>query len=1253
MNSYPNEFLAHPQPLMFVAGLTDGPSSPGPTTRGRSASVLSTSGSRRPSVNASSLLEPRGSEGLTSPMMSPGIQTMPLPNSPPDDSGAVVEDSGLVDERDREFEELRANLREALSGMGGKGKAWLAEGEKRNFRILLVDKGVRLPLRKIVPPSQPNESPLPPHSPLSPLSPSSPLYPDGLIAPIWVRKHAELIPSVFVLFLRLYESPLHPKVEQTAEEAQRRDKADRDMEKQKDDLLVKEVAERRRKLGERGIKLTVVLMASSATLDSPALDPRLSYLRRASALSAKASLFVLTPVPAEQLPDFVQSLQDALFDAAMEYYSNHAKRVRRKRSRVPVSQLGVPTPIQGGVIGRALGSQGWAVRYDWKAGWFAEVRGELDAARRHYEDCWNELARMFASTQMLPPRTKRWAEAKVLADCVAIRICRILLYEGEGPKALGPFFVHLKRFGDLSRGWGIGEETFEFWSWIARQYRIFAELLELGIQGGLRIPALAPPILPTAASAAAPPPGPDYFATPISSSSPLQVLQLPAFYYYTAACCSVQRKAKYEEALAVEQDAMSSEAGAASGYVSTAPGFANEKKIDHSALIVELFTKAYSLFKEQDPGHGRIALMVAFRIAETYCQSDQHNLAMRFFGRISSSFKHDRWTPIVRQIRGLWYECAQRTGNVESAARLLLEMMSPESGVDNETRAGLSDDLLSLLKTTSPSASEPLVVDMEDGGALIDVRAGFWQPISQTGTMVPFQIAMNCPTGVNIVDLPFSALHVSFLDDRPDVVIKSSENSPKSIDLGLITPLNAVEEQTAQLKWEEGERIVISGQLQGVAESEVQISSVKLVLSYKEWNIDVVFVPGLLGEWTAGGKTFIPVNELSSSVLFEAKPLVVSFDVKSPPSAYVGETVPLEVSVKNEDDRPVQGKLSVFLQPEDEDDGSTIALGSTVSKSLLDDISLGPLSPGESILKTLQLSLPRGGTKVVDFSLHGSVSLPSASETARTEEWHKTVVVPVLPPFSMQSKVTYRPTTRKGALGEALVGIILSAQGPGAIQIETVELQSEDWSEAKLLSSTLDMKGPASSFPQVWDSHVEYSISAHFAISPSRRASLSNLTSSHAALVFSWRRASSAPDTPLITTSLALPPLNLPARESFIHAHISPPTSVHLGQPFTLKLNLHNTHPSAAAMELSIQLDTADPFVWLGPRLSSLPDIPPGETNIVELRMMALGGTGWFATPNIRVFEGVEDLREEVRIVDLRETDGARDREGIMVFVRA
>ena len=82
-----------------------------------------------------------------------------------------------------------------------------------------------------------------------------------------MRKHAELVPSVFVLFLRLYESPpLVEGTEETTEEKAARETRDRAKEQEMDEVLVREIGERRRRLGERGIKLTVVLMASTETL---------------------------------------------------------------------------------------------------------------------------------------------------------------------------------------------------------------------------------------------------------------------------------------------------------------------------------------------------------------------------------------------------------------------------------------------------------------------------------------------------------------------------------------------------------------------------------------------------------------------------------------------------------------------------------------------------------------------------------------------------------------------------------------------------------------------------------------------------------------------------------------------------------------------------------------------------------------------------------------------------------------------------
>jgi hypothetical protein len=43
-------------------------------------------------------------------------------------------------EKDRDFEKLVSDLRGALEVKGGPGKVWLTEKERKDFRIMLVDK---------------------------------------------------------------------------------------------------------------------------------------------------------------------------------------------------------------------------------------------------------------------------------------------------------------------------------------------------------------------------------------------------------------------------------------------------------------------------------------------------------------------------------------------------------------------------------------------------------------------------------------------------------------------------------------------------------------------------------------------------------------------------------------------------------------------------------------------------------------------------------------------------------------------------------------------------------------------------------------------------------------------------------------------------------------------------------------------------------------------------------------------------------
>ena len=195
MNSYPPELLAQLAPVMFVAGLD--------------------------------------------PQAAPNSSPAPPPKS------------------SDPFQVLSLRLREALLAHR-KVAIWQPEKNK-SFQVILVNKDVKFPPRKLLPSDDQQHSIA--HSPLSPLCQTSPLYPDGLIAPVWIRKHTTLVPSVFVLFLRIFEYPSRAPLD--IPDTVREREAE---ERRRDSDLAAEVAQRKKLTNERGIKLTVVLMASRKLL---------------------------------------------------------------------------------------------------------------------------------------------------------------------------------------------------------------------------------------------------------------------------------------------------------------------------------------------------------------------------------------------------------------------------------------------------------------------------------------------------------------------------------------------------------------------------------------------------------------------------------------------------------------------------------------------------------------------------------------------------------------------------------------------------------------------------------------------------------------------------------------------------------------------------------------------------------------------------------------------------------------------------
>ncbi|KAJ7287102.1 Gryzun, putative trafficking through golgi-domain-containing protein [Mycena rebaudengoi] len=1242
MNSYPPELLTQLAPVMFVAGLDAPP--------------------------------PQTPQTPTSPELSPTTPTTPRSQQDP-------------------FAVLTLRLREALLAQR-KVAIWQPDKAK-SFQMILVDKAVRFPPRKLVPPDDPAFSAA--HSPLSPLTQTSPLHPDGLIAPIWIRKHTTLVPSVFVMFLRIYEYPPYsPRSPLDPPDPER--ERDRELEERKrDSELAADIALRKKTTNERSIKLTVVLIGSRRMLDDPALDSRLTYIRRQSGLDSRAALFVLSPVSQTELGDFVKSLQQALYEPALDYYIAHSKRVRRKRNRhSQASAYPVPhTPVTAS-ISRPLRPEGWTVRYEYKMACFAEFRGEDDIALKHYQDAYGMLVIMFGSTAILPPRTKRWAEAKVLADCINIKVAKLYLYNNEHALALSHHNTHIRKFGDFSRGWGIGEETFEFWSWIARQHRILAELLEHGTQSKLVIPDHKPvnPALAASqrASVVAPTSTLEMDAMRTMGINPSHALQHPGFYYYMAAKCTEARRERFLAA---------ADAEALQESPSSSPGYNNEKKVDHLIIILELYTKAYELFKKYTPvsaqnqNQSRLTLWIAYRIGQTYYESGKFDMAVRFFERIAKSYRRERWGILLRPLLSTWYACAQRLGDVELSIRLLVEMVG-YGVVESEDPASLEEDLLAVLKSSVPSTpdAEPMVVELAESEPMFQSSVVFWSPEIKVGEPAAFQLSLGSPANATISSLPFASLEIHFSGDLPPIVVNhvAAEtvlpHSVQRIDVGDLSLSRTSAPLTASLRWQPGASTIFTGNLFSDVPASFKVLKVVLTLAEGPWTIQIPFDPsGSRGgslppaRWLSSldPPRFIPVSrEDVSSITIRHRPHNILMSLSQHAPAYLNEDYPIVIEVKNADDRELQVVADILLQPT-EIDGTenTIVLDEERSPSLIKGINFGILKPGVSAVKTLLLvSTGAAGDRMVDVSIQSTAVSDRHVENPELQdmtETLQTIAVPTLEAIKVNFGVNYRRALGPHAgvadlrtydwdfwddseKGEAIVTAQMECAGPWALQVESIQLQREDNEHAKVLAASIDSDND---IPSEYLAGDEFCDVCHISLAAGEDIDREEgIITGPGRYEVTWRRIMTHGERgPLSTSIFKLPPLRPPTDGIIALLHVPPTAKLHV--PLALTLTIRNRHPSRSAnVTIQLEPDASDGFIVAGLRSGRIPIMLPGGEEKLTWRLIPIE-CGYIKIPRIRILDkrravtGANGVREPipevepegevVKIIDVR-LDRTRER---------
>ena len=215
----------------------------------------------------------------------------------------------------------------------------------------------------------------------------------------------------------------------------------------------------------------VAILVADGNITPPDLEDRFSNIRRSTGLDGKSIHALPFNTSPAETRDFVTSLLSSLHPSCVEYYRDLSKHARRKRNRNTVPQ---PTVQPGSA--HVLSLPSWNVRYEFKLGVFAEFRQEMDAACRNYETAYDSLF----STEIMDAIavwSPRFNEARMLADIIALRTIRCLLWTDQGAVAVRSWVAHRERMQDLVERRSKGTENYGWEAWKSMWATVMADML--------------------------------------------------------------------------------------------------------------------------------------------------------------------------------------------------------------------------------------------------------------------------------------------------------------------------------------------------------------------------------------------------------------------------------------------------------------------------------------------------------------------------------------------------------------------------------------------------------------------------------------------------------------------------------------------------------------------------------------------------------------------------------------------------------
>ncbi|KAL1886394.1 hypothetical protein Plec18167_000324 [Paecilomyces lecythidis] len=672
-------------------------------------------------------------------------------------------------------------LRKALLEEDASEAPWNSLNEIRRtggigLKVKSIGRSYRLPPRKADPPSSsPPTSPpgarsdsassLVLHSPISPLTPSSPVFPDGLLTPLWVTKHQNLIPAVTINFFSFASDP--------------------NLSTLRDNQLKTEINTLKKDWVTSGCKtrFVVVLLSeegeSSYVVDT---EERVASIRKATNLDPRSIHVLPSDLTPLETREFARSLLSSLQPTIGEYYRDLSKHARRKRNRGSIPPPTAP-PTTG--TSQTLSFQGWNVRYEFKLGIFAEFRQEMDAACRNYESAYETLfgQEVFETIAGWNPR---FNEARLLGDVLALRILRCLLWNGQYSVAVRSWVAHKHRTRDIVNRRGKGTKNYGWQAWEARWAMVMAQLIQ-----GAEIPELAcpPPVEDLSSFTGGIFISAEKIAPEGERVMPWQLLHHEGYWIHQSARHSIRRRILAEQI--PPEDRMSPGQSPASQiankshlydtYLVPEPhieaGQPGKPGFDHCSLIVATLKLAMEEFSKRE--QLRKVEHISLEMAKEYMKAGSWSEAMEILRPLwpQLSWRSAGWWQLMQEVGWALRRCALQLKDSETLLRvhweLLNNVFSRRSDWDYDLHKSLDDFPQERPKPAVALRSEDVV-------SCLTASLVFERPHGNVGEPLRLQLAITSRAQPESPPIRLSEVKVVFEGGLRPIKLLADESAPGS-----------------------------------------------------------------------------------------------------------------------------------------------------------------------------------------------------------------------------------------------------------------------------------------------------------------------------------------------------------------------------------------------------------------------------------------------------------------------------------------